>query len=103
MCLTFGHAHFLIDPLAIVRNFGLKIALNIGGETSLKAVDKTSLEVVEIKSKEQSSKEVGIANFDFDFETDILKAITAKNEEGSTTLSGRDSINIKTTVSKISG
>ena len=33
LCLTFGHAHFLIEPLAIVRNFGMKVALNIGGET----------------------------------------------------------------------
>jgi len=29
-CLTFGHAHFLIDPFAVERNFGLKVALNIG-------------------------------------------------------------------------
>ena len=94
LCLTFGHAHFLIEPLAIVRNFGVKVALNTGGETSLRAVDKTCLDVVEIKSKEQSSKEVGIENFDFDFETDILKSITAKNEDGSSTLSGRDSVSI---------
>jgi len=94
LCLTFGHAHFLIEPLAIVRNFGLKVALNISGETSLRAVDKTSLDVVEIQSKEHSSKEVGITNFAFDFETDILKAITAKNEEGSATLSGRDSVSV---------
>ena len=94
MCLTFGHAHFLIEPLSIVKNFGLKVALNIGGETSLRAVDKTSLDVIEIQSKEQSSKEVGIGNFDFDFETDILKAITAKNEEGTETITGRDSIRV---------
>ncbi len=94
LCLTFGHAHFLVEPLAIVRNFGLKVALNIGGETSLRAVDKTCLDVIEIQSKVQSSKEVGIASFDFDFETDILKSITAKNEEGSATLSGRDSVSV---------
>jgi uncharacterized protein (TIGR04141 family) len=94
MCLTFGHSHFLVEPLSIVKNFGLKVALNIGGESSLRAVDKTSLDVIEIKSKEQSSKEVGIANFDFDFETDILKAITAKNEEGSAIITGRDSIRV---------
>lgn len=94
LCLTFGHAHFLINPLAIERNFGLKVALNMGGKASLRAVDKTSLEVVEIQSKEQSSKEVDIANFDFDYETDILKSITAKNEDGTATLSGRDSISI---------
>jgi len=94
LCLTFGHAHFLIAPFAIVRNFGMRVALNVGGETSLRAVDKTCLDVVEIKSKEQSSKEVGIENFDFDFETDILKSITAKNEDGSSTLSGRDAVSI---------
>ncbi len=92
LCLPFGHAHFLINPLAIERNFGLKVALNMGGKSSLRAVDKTSLDVVQIQSKEQSSKEVGIANFDFDYETDILKSITARNEEGTATLSGRDSI-----------
>ena len=97
-CLTFGHAHFLIDSLAVERNFGLKVALNIGGEKSLRSVDKTSLESVEIKSKEQSSKEVGISNFDFDFETDILKSITAKSEEGAATLSGRDSVSVSVAV-----
>jgi uncharacterized protein (TIGR04141 family) len=97
-CLTFGHAHFLIDPFAVERNFGLKVALNIGGEKSLRSVDKTSLEFVEIKSKEQSSKEVGIGNFDFDFETDILKSITAKSEGGDSTLSGRDSVNISVAI-----
>jgi uncharacterized protein (TIGR04141 family) len=92
LCLTFGHAHFLINPLAVERNFGLKVALNIGGKSSLRAVDKTSLDVVQIQSKEQSSKEVGISNFDFDYETDILKSITARNEEGTATLTGRDSV-----------
>lgn len=99
MCLTFGHAHFLLEPLAIVRNFGLKVALNIGGESSLRAVDKTSLDVVGIQTKEQSSKEVGIANFGFDIETDILKSITAKNEDGTSTLSGRDSVSVGAAVS----
>lgn len=94
LCLTFGHASFLIDPLAIVRNFGLRVALNTGGQSSVRAVDKTSLDAVGIQSKEQASKEVGIANFDFDYETDILKSITAKNEEGTATLSGRDSISL---------
>lgn len=97
-CLTFGHAHFLIDPLVVERNFGLKVALNIGGENSLRVVDKTSLDSVEIQSKEQSSKEVGIANFDFDFEMDILKSIRATSEDGETTLSGRDSVNVSVAV-----
>lgn len=99
VCLTFGHSQFMIEPLAIVRNFGLKVALNIGGEFSLRAVDKTSLDVVGIQSKEQSSKEVGIANFDFDYETDILKSITAKSEDGTTTLSGRDAVSVGAAVS----
>jgi uncharacterized protein (TIGR04141 family) len=56
LCLTFGHASFLIDPLAIVRNFGLRVALNTGGQSSVRAVDKTSLDAVGIQSKEQASK-----------------------------------------------
>lgn len=97
-CLTFGHAHFLIDPLVVERNFGLKVALNLGGEDSLRVVDKTSLDVVEIQSKEQSSKEVSITNFDFDFEMDILKSIKARSEDGQTTLSGRDSVSVSVAV-----
>jgi len=57
-CLSFGHAHYLINPMAIERNFGLKVALNMGGEFSLRSVDKTSLDMIEIKTKEQSSREV---------------------------------------------
>lgn len=97
-CLTFGHANFLIEPLSVERNFGLKVALNLGGENSLRVVDKTSLDVIEIQSKEQSSKEVGISNFDFDFEMDILKSIKARSEDGETTLSGRDSVSVSAAV-----
>jgi len=97
-CLTFGHAHFLIEPLAVERNFGLRVALNLGGENSLRVVDKTSLDVVEIQSKEQSSKEVSISNFDFDFEMDILKSIKARSEDGETTLSGRDAVSVSVAV-----
>lgn len=75
------------------------MALNLGGSSSLRAVDKTSLDVVEIQSREQSSKEVTITNFDFDFETDILKSITTKSEETSETITGRDSVNINTIIS----
>jgi len=41
---------------------------------------------------------VGIGNFDFDLETDILKSITAKSEGGDSTLSGRDSVSVSVAV-----
>lgn len=93
-CLSFGHGHFLIEDLSIERNFGLKVALNQGGQSSIRAVDKTSIDLVGVHGREQSSRDTGIGTFGFDVELDILKAITAKNESGKTTFSGRDAINV---------
>ncbi len=94
MCITFGHAQHLLEPLSVVKNFGLKVALNLGGETSLRAVDKTSLDLIAIQSKEQSSKDVAIDEFNFDFEMDILKSISVKDSEELNTVSGRDAVSI---------
>lgn len=98
-CLTFGHAHFLINKLAIQRNFGLRVALNIGQESGIKALDKTNLNITGIQTKAQSNQLLGINGFEYDFETDILKSMTALDEAGSQTFSGRDSISVGANVS----
>jgi uncharacterized protein (TIGR04141 family) len=93
-CVTFGHAMHLIEPLAIERNFGLKVTLNLSDEDTIRSVDKTSLEAVALNTREQASRELGIGGFNYDIEIDILKAITAKTEDEQSTLSGRDPISI---------
>jgi uncharacterized protein (TIGR04141 family) len=100
-CFTFGYARHLIEDLAFERNFGLIVALNLGDPSAIKSIDKTNVGHVSLHSREQATREIELANFDFDNEIDLLKSVTAKSGgegEDKETLSGRDSVTIYTTV-----
>lgn len=102
-CFTFGHARHLINQLAYERNFGLIVTLNVSDPASIRQIDKTNISHVALHSKEQATKNLAIGDFEFDYEIDILKSITAYVEKtgedgGKETVSGRDSISIYTKI-----
>jgi uncharacterized protein (TIGR04141 family) len=101
-CFTFGFARHLIDEAAIERNFGLRVALNLGDPEAIKAIDKTSISRLALQSREQAGRSVGFEGFEFDADIDLLKAITAKSTARATedqeTYSGRDSVSLFTRV-----
>lgn len=102
LCFTFGHSRHLINQLSYERNFGLKVALNSSDPESIKSIDKTNISHIALHSREQSTKDIEFGGFEFDFDIDILKSITAKvekdDEEETETISGRDSVSIYTRV-----
>lgn len=102
-CFTFGFARHLIDEAAIERNFGLRVALNLGDPAAIKAIDKTSISRLALQSREQAGRSVGFEGFEFDTDVDLLKAITAKSTPKATedqeTYSGRDAVTVFSTVS----
>ena len=101
-CFTFGYARHLIDELAYERNFGLIVSLNLGDPSGMKSIDKTNVGHVSLHSREQASREIALANFEFNDDIDLLRSVTAKLPRGDgeeqETVSGRDSVTIYTAV-----
>jgi len=102
-CFTFGYARHLIDELAYERNFGLITSLNLAEPSSIKSIDKTNVGLVSLRSREQATKEIPLASFEFKDDVDLLRSVTAKlppsEDEEQETVSGRDSVTIYTVVS----
>jgi uncharacterized protein (TIGR04141 family) len=101
-CFTFGYARHLIADVAIERNFGLIVTLNLGDPDAIKAIDKTNISHVALQSREQAGRDVSFDGFEFDTDIDLLKSITAKGPlvvgEEQETYSGRDSVSVYTRV-----
>ena len=101
-CFTFGYARHLIDELAYERNFGLVVSLNLGDPSGMKSIDKTNVGHISLHSREQATREISLASFEFNDDIDLLRSVTAKlprsGDEDHETVSGRDSVTIYTTV-----
>ena len=101
-CFTFGFARHLIDELAYERNFGLIVSLNLGDPSGMKSIDKINVGHVSLHSREQATREIALASFEFNDDIDLLRSVTAKlprsGDEDQETVSGRDSVTIYTTV-----
>ncbi len=102
-CFTFGASRHLIENQAVEKNFGLIVTLNLGDPNAIKSIDKTNISHISLHSKEQATREIELAEFEFNNDIDLLKSVTAKTPVDSSdeqeTLSGRDSVSIYTHVS----
>ncbi len=103
-CFTFGHARHLIDPLAIERYFGFKVALSLSDPDAIKSIDKSTIDKVPFRSRSQSSKYVSISQFEFRFDWEILKSLTGivdvQDEDSDyEVVTGSDSVSLFTDVS----
>lgn len=102
IAFTFGHAKSLLFPYVIQRGFGLRVSLNIGDSEQIKSIDKSTLDKVALKTRSQTSKNTNVADFDFEFDHEILKSISAVVETDDDELeivSGYDSVSLYTKVS----
>jgi len=94
-CFTFGHARHLIDGISIERYFGLRTALSLTDPLLIKSVEKSNIDRTPLRSKSQSSKHLSISEFDFKFDSEILKSLTGVVEsenDDSEFVSGSDSL-----------
>lgn len=99
---TFGHGRSLINKQSIVRGFGLRVAMNLGDPRQLKSIDKATLDRVSLNTRSQSSKNTGVENFNFEFDHEIMRSITAivdRDDEELEIISGSDSVAIYTEIS----
>ncbi len=98
---TFGHGRSLIDKSAIERGFGLRVSMNLGDPEQLKSIDKSTLDRVARNTRSQVAMNSGIQDFDFAFDHEILKSITAtvsKQDEELEMVSGNDSVSLYTEI-----
>ncbi|ELJ8538719.1 TIGR04141 family sporadically distributed protein [Vibrio cholerae] len=102
IAFTFGHAKSLLFPHVIQRGFGLRVSLNIGDSEQIKSIDKSTLDKVALKTRSQTSKNTNVSDFDFEFDHEILKSISAvvdTEDEELEIVSGYDSVSLYTKVS----
>ncbi|RUM29253.1 MAG: hypothetical protein DSY75_08685 [Alteromonas sp.] len=98
---TFGHGRGLINKSSIERGFGLKVSMNLGDPGQLKSVDKSTLERVARNTRSQVSINSGIEDFDFEFDHEILKSMTAivvRDDDELEMISGKDSVSLYTDI-----
>lgn len=98
---TFGHGRGLIEKDSIERGFGLRVSMNIGDPEQLKSVDKSTLDRVARNTRSQVAKNSGIQDFDFEFDHEILKSITAivdRKDDELEMVSGNDSVSLYTEI-----
>lgn len=94
-CFTFGHARHLIDGLGIERYFGLRTALSLTDPLLIKSIEKSNIDHTPLRSKAQSSKHLSISEFEFKFDSEILKSLTGaveNDQEEGEYVSGSDSL-----------
>lgn len=95
--LTFGTGRFLIDTDKCEDRFGLKVTLNCIGESTVRSIEKHSLDALLRHTHEQASRAATPREFGFDVEQDLLRAVTGKPTDTSSfgqRMSGADSLHI---------
>lgn len=101
-CFTFGHARHLLEKSSIERYFGLRTALSMTDPQLIKSIDKSNIDKVPLRSRSQSSKNLSISEFEFKFDSEILKSLTGIVEsiesDEHEVVSGSDSLSLHTDV-----
>ncbi|HET7563193.1 MAG TPA: TIGR04141 family sporadically distributed protein [Rhodanobacteraceae bacterium] len=96
LLLTFGQGWNNIDSSAIEVDFGLRTALNLLNPTSIRSIDKSTLEGQPKQLREQSGRATEIQYFGIDVERDLLQAVTGTpiDKEFGPRVSGLDSVHL---------
>jgi uncharacterized protein (TIGR04141 family) len=99
--VSFGYGRSLIDPGAIVRQFGLKVALNLVDPAQLRSMDTKTFEDLVVSKSTQSSKSSELPSFGVDISRDILRGVAGvpSDTKFASRLHGADAI---TLVAKVS-
>lgn len=100
--ICFGTGRFLFKDFVIEERFGLVTTLNSIDETKIRSLDKKTLSTNPKLAREQISKATISADFNIDYERDLLQSITGTSLDPDLgkTVTGRASLAISTKVDK---
>jgi uncharacterized protein (TIGR04141 family) len=76
--ITHGQGRALINPLAIVHDFGLKTALNLLDPDKMRATDLFMPSEVAMTIHKRSGKDTRLSDYDIDIYNTLLKAVRGK-------------------------
>lgn len=77
--LSFGYGKYLLKEDVIEERFGLKTALNIISDNSIRSIGKIVISGNNKSSREQMPKQSTITDFGFDIDSDLIKDIAGKS------------------------
>lgn len=94
--LTFGTGFHLVELDFVVRDFGLRVALNSSDPDRLRSLDKSSYESNPLNMRSQSPRDADIFDLLINTETDLVYAITGISTEPlfGSHVTGRDALTI---------
>ena len=103
--ITFGQGHYLLRQECILKNYGLRVALNAiydqpTGESTferIKSVDAKTVADKIIRTRRQSDRRATFETFGIDIQRDLLGAVTGtpiSSEIWGTRISGSDSVSV---------
>ncbi|WP_080434906.1 TIGR04141 family sporadically distributed protein [Burkholderia ubonensis] len=94
--LTFGTGFHMVDLDLVVRDFGLRVALNSSDPERLRSLDKSSYESNPLNTRSQSPRDADIFDLHINTETDLVYAITGTSTEPlfGSHVTGRDALTI---------
>jgi uncharacterized protein (TIGR04141 family) len=76
LALTFGHGRHLIEPEAVVQDFGLKVVLNTVAYNQIKSVDARTVDELTLHTRRDVSRDSSFGAFGLDVATDLVRAVT---------------------------
>ncbi|HEU4713658.1 MAG TPA: TIGR04141 family sporadically distributed protein [Pyrinomonadaceae bacterium] len=93
--LTFGQGRHLLQMQNFEDRFGLRVVLNCIDKDKIKVIDRQTFDAIASHKLEQASQEANAREFGFDFERDILRAVTGTplHIEFGKRISGMESLN----------
>lgn len=83
MALTFGHGRWLLDQDKIIRDFGLKVAVNGLKDNELLNVNSKTLDRVPIQVQKHVGRESGLDVFSLDRAKDLVRSVAGRPAEKS--------------------
>ena len=94
--ITAGSGRFLLNPFSIEESFGFKTVINSVDPTTIRKIEKKTINQNPISSIEQLTRTSGLQDFQVDYYTDIVSKIRAKSSISKlgTIIDGRDSLQI---------
>jgi uncharacterized protein (TIGR04141 family) len=98
--LSFGYGRSLLNPAVIVRQFGLRVALNLIDPARLRSMDTKTFEDLVVSKSTQSSKSSDLPAFGIDISRDILRGVAGVPRDSALAgrLHGADAITLVTKV-----
>lgn len=96
IAVTFGYGRNLLAPGSFERDFGLRVALNVVDDKTLKSVDARAFEELTLTTRSQTSRGAAFESFRLNELRDLLRAVTGtpKSPEVGHRVTGADALKL---------